>query len=79
MGRSYKTSTQSFRRIQWNELYPQDMSDIEKVYKCNKCGEEFVLLLRTVRQGDAKSVPLWIICEKSGIKQLKEKMKVCYR
>ena len=60
-------------------LYPHDMSDIEKVYKCNKCGEQFILLLRTVRQGDAKCVPLWIICEKSGNKQLKEKMRVCYR
>ena len=60
-------------------LYPHDMNDIEKVYKCNKCGEQFILLLRTVRQGDAKCVPLWIICEKSGNKQLKEKMRVCYR
>ena len=60
-------------------LYPHDMSDIEKVYKCNKCGEQFILLLRTVRQGDAKYVPLQIICKKSVIKQLKEKMRVCYR
>ena len=33
----------------------------------------------TTRQGDAKSVPVWIIAEKSGIKQLKDKMRVCYR
>ena len=60
-------------------LYPRSPGDIEKICKCNKCGEMFVLLLRTTRQGDMKLVPVWLILEKSGIKQLKEKMKVCYR
>ena len=66
---------------EFNELtlYPRSKNDIEKIYKCNKCGEKFVLLLRTMRQGDGKTVPLWIILEESGIKQLKDKMKVCYR
>ena len=60
-------------------LYPHDITDIEKILKCKKCGEEFVLLLTTERQGDSKIVPIWVIREISGIKQLKEKMKVCYR
>ena len=60
-------------------LYPHDETDIEKICKCKKCGEEFTLLLRTERQGDMKLVPVWIINETSGIKQLKENMKVCYR
>ena len=60
-------------------LHPRSLNEIEKIYKCNKCGEIFILILWTTRQGDAKSVPVWIIAEKSGIKQLKDKMKVCYR
>ena len=66
---------------EFNELtlYPHSPDEIEKIHKCNKCGEVFVLLLRTMRQGDGKSAPVWLILEKSGIKQLKEKMKVCYR
>ncbi len=66
---------------EFNELtlYPYSLDDIEKIYKCNKCGETFVLLLYTNRQGDYKSVPVWLILEKSGIKYLKENMKVCYR
>ena len=60
-------------------LHPNSLDEIEKIYKCNKCGEIFILILRTWRQGDFKSVPVWIIVEKSGIKQLKEKMRVCYR
>ena len=66
---------------EFNELtlYPHSPDEIEIVKKCNKCGEVFALLLRIIRQGDGKSVPVWLILEKSGIKQLKEKMKVCYR
>ena len=60
-------------------LHPRSLNEIEKIYKCNKCGEIFILILWTTRQGDAKSVPVWIIAEKSGIKQLKDKMRVCYR
>ena len=60
-------------------LHPRSLNEIEKIYKCNKCGEIFILILWTTRQGDAKSVPVWIIAEKSGIKQLKDKMIVCYR
>ena len=66
---------------EFNELtlYPHSPDEVEKICKCNKCGEVFVLLLRTSRQGDMKSVPVWLILEKSGIKQLKGKMNVCYR
>ena len=66
---------------EFNELtlYPHSSDDIENICKCNKCGEVFALILRTMRQGDAKTVPVWLILEKSGIRQLKEKMKVCYR
>ena len=60
-------------------LYPHDEEDIERICKCNKCGEKFTSILRTERQGDLKLVPIWIIHETSGIKQLKDKMKVCYR
>ena len=45
-------------------LYPHYMSEIEKVYKSNKYGEQFILLLRNARQGDAKCVLLWIIWKK---------------
>ena len=60
-------------------LHSRSLNEIEKIYKCNKCGEIFILIVWTTRQGDAKSVPVWIIAEKSGIKQLKDKMRVCYR
>ena len=60
-------------------LYPRSLDEVEKVYKCNKCGEIFILILWTSRQGDFKSVPVWVIAEKSGIKQLKDKMRLCYR
>ena len=60
-------------------LYPHNMNDIGKILKCNKCKEKFVLLLETERQGDLKLVPVWIILEDSGIKQLKDNMRVCYR
>ena len=60
-------------------LYPHSSNDIEKLLKCNKCGEQFILILRTARQGDMKVVPVWIILEESGNRFLKENMKVCYR
>ena len=60
-------------------LYPHDDTEVEKLCVCKKCGEKFTLLLRTERQGDMKLVPVWIIMETSGHKQLKEGMKVCYR
>ena len=60
-------------------LYPHDDTEVEKLCVCKKCGEKFTLLLRTERQGDMKLVPVWIIMETSGNKQLKEGMKVCYR
>ena len=60
-------------------LYPHDEEDIQKICVCKKCGEKFTAILKTTRQGDGKTVPIWVIHEKSGIKQLKDKMKVCYR
>ena len=60
-------------------LYPHDDTEVEKLCVCKKCGEKFTLLLRTERQGDMKLVPVWIINETSGNRQLKEGMKVCYR
>ncbi len=35
-------------------LYPHDEEDIERICKCNKCGEKFTSILRTERQGDLK-------------------------